>query len=471
MKAVQEALSPTRVKLTIEVPFEELKPSLDAAYKKIGGQVRVQGFRPGKVPPRILDQRVGRPTILSEALEDALPRFYSEAVGEQQVDVLGRPDVDVTAFNDGEPLVFTAEVDVRPEVVLPDYDNLPVTVEDAEVTEAELDEQLGHMRERFAVLEGVDRPIENGDYVSIDLEASADGEPIEEAATTGLSYEVGSGTLVEGLDEQLVGMTEGANGTFTSQLLHGDKAGTDAQVTVTVRGVKTKVLPELDDEFATTASEFDTLAELTADLRTRVERIKRLQQGMAARDKALEVLLERADVPLPQSVVDAEIEARMHNLGHQLEHAGLTLEGYLADEEKTQEQFDGEVRTAAEQSVKASLVLDAVAKKEELGVNETELTEQVVRRAQQAGVDPQSYADQIVRAGQLPVLAGEIVRGKALAIVLEAAAVTDASGRPVDIKALSAELDGQAPPAAGGSDGESGGDQAAEAPAEAAEQA
>jgi trigger factor len=443
MKAVKEALSPTRVKLTIEVPFDELKPSLDAAYKKIGAQVRVQGFRPGKVPPRILDQRVGRGTIISEAIEDAVPRFYSTAVTEQEVDILGRPDVDISSFGDGEPLVFTAEVDIRPDVELPDYDGLPVTVDDADATDEEIDEQLSGMRERFAVLEGVDRPVATGDFVSIDLEASAGGEPVEGANTTGLSYEVGSETLVPGLDEQLVGLVDGGSATFTTQLVAGDHAGKDADVTVTVRSVKSKVLPELDDEFATTASEFDTLAELTEDLRSRISRVKRLQQGMQARDKALEALLERVEVPLPEAAVSAEVDGRMHNLGHQLENAGLSLEGYLADEEKSREDFDAEVRASAEQAVKASLVLDAIARKEELGVNDAELTDQVVRRAQRAGISPQSYADQLVQAGQIPVLAGEIVRGKALALVLEGAAVTDESGNVVDIKALSAELDGR----------------------------
>jgi trigger factor len=445
MKAVKEALSPTRVKLTIEVPFEDLKPSLDSAYKKLASQVRVQGFRPGKVPPRILDQRVGRGAVLSEALDDALPRFYSAAVSEQEVDVLGRPEVDVTSFGDGEPLIFTAEVDVRPEIELPEIEGLPVTVDDPAVTDEEIDEQITAMQERFAVLEAADRPVESGDFVSIDLEASADGEPIQDATTTGLSYEVGSASLIVGLDDALVGLSEGASNTFTSRMLAGDATDKDADVTVTVRGVKRKVLPPLDDDFATTASEFDTLAELKADLTTRIGRIKRLQQGMQARDKVLEVLLDRVEVPLPEVAVEAETQARMHNMGHQLENAGLTLEGYLASEEKSQEDFDAEVRASSEKSVKASLVLDAIARKEEIGVTDQELTEQIVRRAQRAGFAPQAYADELVKAGQIPMLAGEIVRGKALALVLESAVVTDESGNSVDIKALSEELDGRAP--------------------------
>ena len=443
MKAVKEALSPTRVKLTIEVSFEDLKPSLDSAYKKVAGQVRVQGFRPGKVPPRILDQRVGRPAILSEALDDALPRFYAAAVSEQEIEVIGRPAVDVTSFGDGEPLIFTAEVDVRPAIELPDLDGLPITVEDAAVTDAEIDEQLGAMQDRFAVLESADRPVENGDFVSIDLEASADGEPIKDAATTGLSYEVGSASLIAGLDEALVGLSDGGSATFTSRMLAGASVDKDAEVTVTVRGVKRKVLPSLDDDFATTASEFDTLAELKDDLSTRLGRIKRLQQGMEARDKVLEVLLERVEVPLPEAAVQAEVDGRLHSMGHQLQNAGLTLEGYLESEGRTQEEFDTEVRSSSQKSVQASLVLDAIARKEEFGVTDAELTDQIVRRAQRVGLAPQAYADELVRAGQIPVLAGEIVRSKALAVVLESAVVTDASGNAVDIKALSGEVDGR----------------------------
>jgi trigger factor len=459
MKAVKEALGPTRVKLTVEVPFEELKTSLDAAYRKIGGQVKVQGFRPGKVPPRILDQRVGRGTVLQEAVDEALPRFYSQAATEQELDVVGRPEVDVTSFADGEPLVFTAEVDVRPEIELPDYDALPVTVDAVVVTDQDIDDQLDTLRRRFGTLEGVDRPAETGDFVSIDLAAARDGVPVPDADTTGLSYEIGTESLIDGLDEALVGLVEGASATFTSDLM-GPDGGGPAEVTVTVRGVKTQVLPALDDEFATTASEFDTIEELRADVAGRIRRVKILEQGIAARDRVLEVLLERVEVPLPAAAVDGEIEGRLHNLGHELERIGQTLESYLELQNKDRAEFDAELREGSEKSVKASFVLDAVAQKEELGVDDMELTDQVVRRAQRAGVEPQAYADQLVRAGQLPMLMGEIIRGKALALVLEAATVVDTEGAPVDLEAIGAAERGDpdfqpAPDAAdaGGPDG------------------
>lgn len=436
MKAVKEALSPTRIKLTVEVPFDDLKPSLDQAYRKIASQVRVQGFRPGKVPPRIIDQRVGRAAVLDEAVNDALPRFWSDAASQEEVRPVGRPDVDVTSFSDGEPLVFTAEVDVRPDIELPAYDGLKVTVDAVEVSDADVDEQLENLRRRFGTLEGVDRPVETGDYVSIDLTAERDGEPVPDAATSGLSYEVGTADLVPGLDDALVGLTPDATATFDTELLHGDEAG-PASVTVTVRSVRKQVLPDLDDDFATTASEFDTLDELKAEIRERAARLKRMEQGLQARDRVLETLLDLVEVPLPEAAVDSEVEGRLHQLGHELEGIGQTVDSYLALQGTSREEFDTELREGAHKSVKASFVLDDVASTEELGVSQEELTDQVVRRAQRSGSDPQQYASQLMSSGQLPLLMSEILRGKALALVMESAEVTDSAGAAVDLNALS----------------------------------
>jgi trigger factor len=434
MKAVKEALTPTRVKLTVEVPFEELAPALSAAYKKIASQVRVQGFRPGKVPPRIIDQRVGRAAVLDEAVNDALPRLYSDAASEQEVRPVAQPTVDVTSFADGEPLVFTAEVDVRPEFELPDYEGLAITVDAVTVTDDDVAEQLDTLRQRFGTLEGVDRPVETGDFVSIDLVAERDGAPIADATTAGMSYEVGSDTLVPGLDEALVGLAANASATFDSELV-GEDAG-PAQVTVTVRSVRKQVLPELDDEFATTASEFDTLDELKAAIRERAASMKQVEQGMQARDKTLETLLDLVEIPLPESAVEAEVEGRLHNMGHELESIGQTLDSYLALQGKDRAEFDAELREGSSTSVKSTFVLDAVATKEELGITDEELTDQVVRRAQRAGVEPQAYANQLMQAGQLPMLVSEVVRGKALALVMESAVVTDTDGNRVDLDAI-----------------------------------
>ena len=440
MKSTVETLSPTRVKLSVEVPFDELKPSLDKAYRSIAQQVSIPGFRKGKVPPRLIDQRVGRAEVLQEAINDAIPQHYSAAVREHEVKVLGQPDVQVTELADNEKVAFTAEVDVRPEFELPDYKSLAVSVDDVEISDDEVDEQVGRLRERFAVLKGVERPVQDGDYVSLDLAATVDGEEVPGGTATGLSYEVGSGQLLEGIDEAIVGLESGGATTFTTALVGGDHAGRDADVAVTVRSVKEKELPELDDEFAQTASEFDTLEELRADVRTRLSQVKGVEQGMQARDRVLEALLAAVEVPLPDTVVDSELEYRKHNIGHQLEHAGLTLEGYLESDGKSEDEFNTELSDAARNAVKGQLVLDAVADAEEVGVGNEELTSEVVRRAQDAQVQPQEFADRIVESGQLPVLIADVRRGKALALVLESATITDASGRPVDLEALRGPL-------------------------------
>ncbi|HVF18716.1 MAG TPA: trigger factor [Mycobacteriales bacterium] len=447
MKATLSEIGPTKVKLNVEVPFDELKPSLDEAYKRIGRSVKVQGFRPGKVPQRILDQRVGRAAVLEEAIQDAIPRFYGAAVEEHKVAVISRPEVELDSFADGEPLVFSATVDVRPDIELPAYDALPVTVDDVVASEEEIAENLAKLQDRFATLSGVDRAVENGDFVSLDLIATVDGETVEGSEAAGLAYEVGTGNLVEGLDDALVGAAVDDTRTFDAEIAFGDHAGKTATFSATVRSVKVKDVPALDDEFARTASEFDTIAELRDDIRTRLERIRRLEQGVQARDRALEVLLARADVPLPESLVDAEVGWRMQRLHQQLEQAGLEYEAWLESTEQTAEGVDSEIRTSASEAVKAQLLLDAIGVKEEIGVSEAELMDQIVRRAQRSGVGADVLAQRLVQSNQLSGLMAEIVRGKSLALVLESAQITDASGRPVDLSKL--EDDGPGEAAAG----------------------
>jgi trigger factor len=441
MKSAVENLGPTRVKLTVDVPFDELKPSLDSAYKKIGQQVRLKGFRPGKVPAAMIDQYVGRAAVLEEAVNDALPRLYGEAIRENDIDILGHPEIDVTEFNDGDRLVFTAEVDVRPEIELPDYDGLPVTVDDAELDDAQVDEQLEGLRERFATLKGVERAVQNGDYVSIDLGATIDGEAVEDATASNLSYEVGSDSLVAGLDEALAGMSAGESKDFETQLRSGDHGGSTAVATVTVKSVKEKEMPALDDDFAQTASEFDTIAELREDIRERMSRIGRLQQGVQARDRVLEVLLERVEIPMPEHVLADEISYRKQSMDQQLQAAGITKDAYAEMEGRSVEEIDTELEEGARNAIRAQFVLDAIARKEELQVAEAELTDQIVRRAQQSGMRADQYAQQVVQSGQLGALMSEVLRGKALAHVLEHATITDASGRPVDLDSLTKEFE------------------------------
>lgn len=442
MKSSVETLSPTRVRLAVEVPFDELADCLARAYKSIAGQVRVPGFRPGKAPARIIDQRVGRATVLQEAVQDAIPRFYVDAIQANNVAVLGRPDFELTKLDDGQVIEFTAEVDVRPDVVLPDLAGLTVGVADVAVTDSDVDEQVNALRERFAVLKGVTRPVATGDYVSIDLIATVDGAEVEGGSTTGLSYQVGEGDLMPGLDEALVGLDAGASATFGSQLAAGDQAGQDAEVTVTVRSVKEKELPELDDEFASSSSEFDTLDELRADIRQRLTRVSLIGQAAEARDKVLEALLAATEVPLPESVVSGEVEWREQSIANQLEEAGASLEEYLEHEGETREEHEAHLRQGAEEAVKTQIVLDAVAEAQQVGVSDAELTEHIVMQAQRYGVPPQEFATQVSQAGNLASLVADVRRSKALMAVVESATVTDASGRAVDVAAIRRQVSG-----------------------------
>jgi trigger factor len=436
VKSAVETLNPTRVRLTVEVPFEELKPSLDAAYRRIAAQVTVPGFRKGKVPPRIIDQRFGRAVVLEEAVNEALPQFYGQAVEQNSVKVLGQPEVDVTEFNDGEELKFTAEVDVQPEVVLPEYEGLEVTVDDVALTDEEVEQQVQSLRDRFAVLASAQRPAQEGDFVTLDLVASKGGAEIDDAKATGVSYEVGSGSMLDGLDDAVTGLSAGESTTFATKLLGGEHAGQDVEVAVTVSAVKEKQLPELDDDFAQTASEFDTLDELRADTRARTERMKKLELGSKARDKVLEAVLEKVDVPLPEGVVAAEIDHRKHSLQHQLEQAGLTREAYLSAEGQSEEEFDADIEKRAREAIKAQFVLDAVAQKEQLSVAEGELSQHIMRRAMSVGLSPEQFAQEVVQSGQVGQLVSEVVRGKALALLVEAATIRDASGNEVDLSEL-----------------------------------
>ncbi|GAC1608191.1 MAG: trigger factor [Mycobacteriales bacterium] len=452
MQSAVETLSPTRVRLTVTVPFDELKPEVDAAYKKVGGQVRIQGFRPGKVPPRVLDQRVGRGVVLDEAVNSAIPRLYGEAVDGAKIAPVSQPDLEVTEFADGDKLAFTAEVDVRPEFELPAFDSIEVTVDDVAVDEAKVDEQVESLRERFAKLSPVERPAADGDYVTIDLAATVDGDDVPGGTASGLSYQVGSGDLLDGIDEVLRGASAADAKTFQTTLVAGEFEGRVAEVAVTVRGVHERELPNADDAWASESTGFESLALLQADVRSRLDRVQRLEQGVAARDKVLEALLARIDAPLPESVVETEITWRRRATEDQLSRAGGDLAGYLDTEGKTVEEFEAELQAGAREAVKAQLVLDAIADQEQLGVNDTELTDQVVRRAARAGVSPDQYAQSLVQSGQLSGLISEVRRGKALATVLEAATIKDTSGNTVDLDQLRDDMSG--PGLGGGADTE-----------------
>ena len=439
MKSAVETLNPTRVRLTVEVPFEELKPSLDAAYKKINQQVTVPGFRKGKIPARVIDQRFGRGAVLEEAVNDALPRFYTQAVDENKIDALGQPDIDglegVERIADGGDLKFTAEVDVRPEITLPDFSAIEVEVDAIAVSDEDVEETLTQLRDRFAAINTVERAAADGDIVVIDLEAKVDGEVPDDGTATGITYAIGSGQLLDGIDEAVIGLEAGGTATFSTELKGGSAEGKESEVTVTVTTVQEKELPALDDDFAQLASEFDTLDELKDDSRKRLVRMKEFDQATQAQEKVLDKLMELVDMPYPEKLLADEVNTRKHNLEHhQLPQMGIDLDGYLKLQEKTAEEFEAELLAQAQKGIKTQFVLDAIAAKEELAVNQEELTEHLLRRAAGSGMTPDQFAQQVVEGGQVPLLVGEVVRGKALAVVVEAAKVVDTEGNVVDFE-------------------------------------
>ncbi len=437
MKSTVERLSPTRVRINVEVPFDELKPDFDRAYKKIAQQVKIPGFRPGKAPARILEARLGRGVVLDEVVNGAIPAKYSEAVSAaDEVNPIGQPNIEVTEIADGDKLAFTAEVDVRPVLTLPDLESLDVTVDDVEVTDEQVDEGLESLRARFGTLAGVERAASKDDFVLIDLGATVDGAVVEEATTTGFSYQVGQGGLIDGLDEAVTGLSAGESATFTSQLVAGEYADRDADITVTVTAVKERTLPAADDEFAQLASEFDTLEELVADLRERLTKVKKMEQVSQARDKVLDAIVDGTDVPLPESVVTAEVDSRTHDAVHSFDHDEGKFAEFLDAQGKTREEFDAEAREEAERSVRTRLVLDALADAEQVTVNDQELTERIVYQAQQYQMPPEEFVKRIQEAGQLGAIYADVRRSKALITALRAATVVDGSGAALDLSEL-----------------------------------
>ncbi|MBZ6112431.1 MULTISPECIES: trigger factor [Streptomyces] len=434
MKSAVETLNPTRVRLTVEVPFEELKDSLDAAYKKINQQVTVKGFRKGKIPARVIDQRFGRGAVLEEAVNDALPKFYTDAVNEAELNPLGQPEVDITELKDGETLNFTAEVDIRPTVEIPDYSGIEVEVDAVEVSDEDVEKSVEQLRERFASTSPVERAAQDGDVLTLDLQAKVDGEVLEDGVADGVSYTIGSGELLDGIDEAVKGLEAGGEATFASELKGGSAAGKEAEVTVKVSQVAARELPELDDDFAQLASEFDTLEELQADSRKRLANMKQYDQATQAQERVLDKLLELVEIPVPEKLLEDEINTRKHNLEHhQLGQMGLDLEKYLELQGKTAEEFETETREAAVKGIKTQFVLDELVKQENLNVSQEELTEHLMRRASSSGMSPDQFAQAVVEQGQVPLLVGEVARGKALAAVVEKATVKDTNGEIVDL--------------------------------------
>ena len=418
MKSSVEVLSPTRVRLDVEVPYADLEPHVANAYKKVAAQVNIPGFRKGKIPASMIDQRVGRGTVIDEAINSALPLFYGQAAREHNVAVIGRPEVDVKEFVDNDKLVFTVEVDVRPEVVLPDFSKITIEVDDVVVADADVDEQIESLRTRFGTLATVEREVKNGDFTTLDMTAFIDGKEVDGGQANDISYEVGSDKMIDGLDEKLIGMKAGDVKTFETQLV-GQQEGEKGEVKATVKAVKERELPPVDDAFAKLASEFDTLAELKADFVVRLERVKKMEQGAQARDRLVEKLLADNEIPVPDNLVELEVNDHLEG------------EGRLEDAEHRAE-VDGQVRS----SLKSDFLLDAIVAAEDVQVTEVELTEYLVRTSQRYGMAPQQFAEELQKAGQIQQLVAEVTRAKALASVLGRITVKDASGKVIDLEEL-----------------------------------
>lgn len=432
MKSTVEQLSPTRVRINVEVPFAELEPDFQRAYKELAKQVRLPGFRPGKAPAKLLEARIGREAMLDQIVNDALPSRYGQAVAESDVQPLGRPNIEVTKKEYGQDLQFTAEVDIRPKISPPDLSALTVSVDPIEIGEDDVDAELQSLRTRFGTLTAVDRPVAVGDVVSIDLSATVDGEDIPNAAAEGLSHEVGSGRLIAGLDDAVVGLSVDESRVFTAKLAAGEHAGQEAQVTVTVRSVKERELPEPDDEFAQLASEFDSIDELRASLSDQVRQAKRAQQAEQIRNATIDALLEQVDVPLPESYVQAQFDSVLHSALSGLNHDEARFNELLVEQGSSRAAFDAEARTASEKDVKRQLLLDALADELQVQVGQDDLTERLVTTSRQYGIEPQQLFGYLQERNQLPTMFADVRRELAIRAAVEAATVTDSDGNTID---------------------------------------
>ncbi|PRI12107.1 trigger factor [Leucobacter massiliensis] len=422
-KTTAEKLTPTRAKLSVEVTLDELEPYLKQAYKTIAEQVSIPGFRKGKVPAPIIDQRVGREAVIQEAVNASLDDFYQSALAEAEERPMGRPTADVEQWPDAKDpkstLVLVFEVEVRPEFTLPKYDGLKLTVDNAKIDEEAVEAELTKLRERFGTLVTVDRPAKTGDFVELDLIARIDGNEVDQAS--GVSYEIGAGNLLAGTDEAIETLTAGESTTFTSQLLGGEYEGQDAEVEVTLTAVKERELPEADDEFAQLASEFDTIAELRESLGEQAARAAVFAQGQQARDLFTETLIEQAGIPVSEELVEEEVHRHLEN------------EGRLEDDEHR-----AEVRKSTEQQIQLQLLLDAIVEAEGVTPTQNELSQYIFQSAQQYGMEPTQFLQAISQGNQMGVILGEVTRNKALAIALAQAEVVDQDGNAVDLSEFTA---------------------------------
>ena len=421
MKTAVEKLNPTLAKIEVEVPFAEFKPYLDRTYKNLSGQISVPGFRKGKLPKQLIEQRAGFDYIVEASLNDALNDYYAQALGENELSPLAQPELDVqsqpSTENREADVKLTITVTVRPEIELPNYEGLEIEVDEVEVTAEDEVQALDALRERFGTLKTVERPAADKDFVTIDIAAEIDGEQVD--AANDLSYQIGSGTMLDGIDEALTGLSAGEDATFETKLSGGEPAGEQAVIKVKLSAVKERELPAADDEFAQLASEFDTIDELKEDIKKQVAEAKVAEQGTQARDKVLAKLVELVEVPVPEKVIEDQLEQHFNNPNAEAGH--------------DTEEHRAEVRANTETAFKNEMVLDAVADKEEVTVDQAEMINYIITMSSQYGMDPNQFAQMLDGSGQAGALVGEVRRSKALAAVLKTAVVKDTKGNVVDL--------------------------------------
>lgn len=439
MPSTFEQINPTRAKLTVEIPFADLEPTIKQAYQNIANQVNIPGFRKGKVPARLIDQRFGRGAVLEEAINQYLPESYAEAVRENDVHPLGQPEIDITELDDGNKVVYTAELDVRPDFDLPDFAKIKVEVPAVNVDDELVNERVDMLRTQFAKLEEVDRKLADGDVAVFDLTATKNGEALPEGEAKDVQYRLGDGGMLNGLDEALKGMKAGETKTFESTLVGGELRGVEADINVTLNKVMNQELPELDDDFAQMVSQFDTVDEMLDDLRDGLTRVARLEQSNNARELVLQKIVELTDFELPEKLLTDDQEARKASVEQQLSNAGLTIDQYLKnndEEPDTAEEFWAQIAKRSEEGLRAQIILDKFAEGEEIEVSQEELTSLIVQKAQQAGTTPEQEMSHMIEHNHMGEWMNEVRRGKALGTIVTAAEISDDKGQKLDLAKL-----------------------------------
>lgn len=429
MKSSVEQLNDTRVKITVEVPFEELAPEFEQAYQALSQQVSIPGFRKGKAPRKLLEARIGRGPVLEQVVNDMLPSRYSQAVEEHDLKVIGQPVIDITKLEDGELVEFTADVDVRPEITVPDFSAIEVEVEPLKVGEDAIDHELDHLRERFGTLKDHNHKLKKGEFVTLNIKVTdAEGAEIEDLGAEGLNHQIGSGEIIEGLDAALTGAKNGETVEFETTLPTGDKGNVSAEITAT----KMRELPEADNEFAQMASEFDTIEELRESLGKQVEENAKAQQASAIRDAVLKDALAKSEFALPQSIVEEQVQGQLQQLLGQFGGDEKIFDSLLQAQGTSREEFDKDSRTNAEEAVRTQLFLDVLADQENPQVSQQELSDHIMFTAQSYGMDPNQFVQQLSQSGQIANLWADVRRGKALAAAICKTTVKDTEGNAID---------------------------------------